>query len=403
MTSAQRVFSITGGHHAVTGHGSAERETSLSILVLLGGLGVGGAEHQAIMMAGALQHRGHRVTIASLADGPLHATIDQLGIPLDVLARPLSFSPAAIPALARTMRRRAPDVVYAFLDVQWLMALAARTMAPGARVVLGLRSCQYFQHAEGTRDRAVHHLARRFARFADLLIANSPAGLEDFTRFVPSAPKGIVVPNGIDPARFSRDPGGRRMLRAEWSVPSHAVVIGHVGRLDPVKNHETLIEAVAQVARHDPRVMLVCVGNGTPARVEALRHYAVTLGVGDRVHFLGRRDDLAAVYSAFDVLALSSVREGFPSVVAEAMLCGVPAVVTNTGASADIVGALGEVAACGDAASLAAGLQRLITRRSPALSARCRLRILADYTIDRCASLTGAAFRNLIPSSRLPL
>jgi hypothetical protein len=118
MTSAQRALRITGGHATVTGHRVGEHETSLAILMLLGGLGVGGAEHQAIAMAGALQRRGHTVTIVSLEDGPLRAQIEAQGLPFELLSRPMSFSPAAIPALARTMRRIAPDVVYAFLDVQ---------------------------------------------------------------------------------------------------------------------------------------------------------------------------------------------------------------------------------------------------------------------------------------------
>jgi glycosyltransferase involved in cell wall biosynthesis len=174
-------------------------------------------------------------------------------------------------------------------------------------------------------------------------------------------------------------------------------VVGHVGRLDPVKNHEMLIEAFARASQQDQRLRLVCIGEGDPARVAVLHALAKRLEVNDRVTFAGRRSDLAAVYSALDVLALTSVREGFPNVVAESMLCGIPAVVTDTGAAAEIVGSLGEVVPCGDVSLFAAGLQRVIRRRSSALSARCRLRILADFTLDRSAALTSAALQSLIP------
>ena len=397
MTTPVRTIGVSGSHASVdipAGH------EPLSIVVLLGGLGVGGAEHQAIAVAGALQRRGHRINIVSLAEGPLRSVVEQEGLPLEVLSRPFSFSPAAIPALARALRRTRPDVVYAFLDVQWLLALAARVLAPGTSVVLGLRSSQYFTQSGGTRQVAVSELTRRLGQFADLLIANSTAGLEDFRRCVFAAPRGIVVPNGIDQRRFAPDATDRAALRSLWSMPADAVVVGHVGRLDTVKNHEMLIDAFARVAEADPRARLVCVGDGTPARVASLRERAEQRGVSDRVSFAGPRADLPAVYSAMDVLALTSTREGFPNVVAEAMLCGVPAVVTDTGASAEIVGGLGEVSPCGDASAFAAALQRLIARRSPALSARCRFRILADYTLDQCAALTAAAFHTLIPSSR---
>ena len=400
MTRALRITRVSGTHRAFAGHGASERETPLSILMLLGGLGVGGAEHQAVALAGALERRGHGITIVSLSDGPLRASIEQQGLALEVLPRPWSFSPAAIPALAQVLRRVAPDVVYAFLDVQWLVALAARTLAPGARVVLGLRSSQYFRHSDGARDKAVHQLTRHFGRFADLLIANSLSGLNDFNQHVPQAPDGVVVPNGIDPTRYYPDPEGRRVLRELWAVSPTETLVGHVGRLDPVKNHEMLMRAFAVMARSDARAKLVCVGDGSAARVQSLRDCATQHGIVDRVIFAGGRSDLPAVFSALDVLALSSVREGFPNVVAEAMLCGVPAVVTDTGASADIVGALGEVSPCGNADAFAAGLTRLIMRRSAALSARCRLRILADFTLDRCAALTSAAFQTLIPHTR---
>jgi len=378
---------------------SASSEQPLSIVMLLGGLGVGGAEHQAIALAGALQRRGHRIHIVSLADGPLRSSVAREGLPLEVLSRPLSLAPAAVPALAMTLRRLKPDVVYAFLDVQWLLALAARVFVPGPRIVLGLRSSRYFTQAGNARSRVVGQLTRRVAGFADLLVANSVAGLDDFRRHAPASPRGLVVPNGIDQRRFAPDASGRTLVRKFWSLPPDALVIGHVGRLDEVKNHEMLIDAFAQIASSDPRAWLVCVGDGTAPRVESLRERAQRLGVGDRVCFAGRRTDLSAVYSAMDVLALTSKREGFPSVVAEAMLCGVPAVVTDTGASAEIVGGLGEVTPTDDATAFAAALRRLIARRSLALSARCRFRILADYTLDQCAALTSAAFQTLLSSS----
>ena len=397
MTSPLRVLRTTGSHGVVKGHGSAEGERSLSVIVLLGGLSVGGAEHQAIALAGALLRRGQAVTIVSLADGPLRSQVEAHGIPLIVLVRPWGLSPAAIPALARVVRHQAPDVMYAFLDVQWLVALAARLLAPRVRVVLGLRSSQYHQHGTSVRSRTLRVLIRQLARYADLLIANSLSGLKDFERAVPRAPHGIVVPNGVDPTRFSPDATGRNTLRDEWSIGAGELIVGHVGRLDPVKNHEMLLDAFALALRHDKRLRLVCIGHGEPLRVASLHALATRLGVAHRVTFAGPRHDLAAVYSALDILALTSVREGFPNVVAESMLCGVPAVVTDTGAAAEIVGPLGEVVPCGDAALFAAGLQRLIRRRSSALSARCRLRILADFTLDRSAALTCAALQSLIP------
>ena len=377
----------------------ADRETPLAVVMLLGGLHVGGAERQAIAMAGALHARGHRITIVALEDGPLRASIESLGVPLEVIHRPLHFSPAAIPVFARVLETLRPDIVYAFLDVQWLVALGARRMMPGARIVLGLRSSQYQAAVHGVRDRAVHWLTRQLSQHADLVIANSAAGLDDFAMHAVRLPKGLVVPNGIDTAQFVVDPVGRGRVRAEWHISDDDILVGHVGRLDPVKDHELLLDAFARVAARDARWRLVCVGDGTPERFTSLRARAAQLGIAERVKFAGRRSDLAAVYSALDLSALCSLREGFPNVVAESMMCGTPAVVTDAGASAEIVGTLGEVVPVGDVAAFAAALERMAARRSTTLSMACQARVVADFTLDQCAERTIAAFRSLLQTT----
>ena len=147
----------------------------------------------------------------------------------------------------------------------------------------------------------------------------------------------------------------------------------------------------------ESRSQLVCVGTGASHRAEALRSVADQYGMASRVHFTGARSDLAAVYSAFDMLALSSSREGFPNVVAEAMACGVPAVVTNAGASPEIVGQLGEVSATHTAADFSAAMTRLSSRRSSRLSTACRARVLENYTLERCVQHTLQVMQAINP------
>lgn len=371
--------------------------SELTMVFLLGGLDVGGAERQAIALATALHRRGERVHLVAMQDGPLRAVAEQAGVPVHVVGRPFDFSPAALPQLIACLHSIAPDVIYAFLEVQWLLALAASSTMRNTRTVLGLRTSQYGSSTLGLRDRALFRLVRRAVAHADLLIANSPEGLTDFAAHCPTMPAGFIVPNGIDVTTLAPLPAAAGALRRAWNIPADALIVGHVGRLDRVKDHEMLIDAFGDLARSDPRLWLVCVGDGTRERRNQLMAHARRAAVAARVLFTGPRSDLAAVYSAFDVLALSSLREGFPNVVAEAMACGVPAVVTRTGASAQIVGALGEVVAAGDRAAFASALVRILERRSPALSAACRIRMLDSYTLDRCAEHTMDAFRTLFP------
>jgi glycosyltransferase involved in cell wall biosynthesis len=240
-------------------------------------------------------------------------------------------------------------------------------------------------------------LLSRASRHADLLIANSTSGLSSFRAIAGDSTPGCVIPNGVDTDCIAPDPKGGQALRHELGIPSAALVVGHVGRLDPVKNHELLLQAFALVAASDGNANLMCVGAGKPERFAELRALAEQLGIDDRVHFTGARRDLSAVYSAFDVLALTSRREGFPNVVAEAMACGVPAAVTDTGASREIVGTLGEVSTTHIAADFAAAVARVAARRSPELSAACRTRVLEHFTLAHATRRTLAMLQSLNP------
>jgi len=385
-----------------SGRGVAPRapiaSAPLRVAILLGGLDIGGAETQAIALAAALQHDGHTVTMATLADGPLRSVVESRGLAMHVLPRVAGLALSAVPGLTRFLTTCKPQVVYAFLEVQWLLALAAASRLPTAhrpRVVLGLRTSDYDAPPAPLKARVVRTLARYATPRADLLIANSHSGLDSYRAFAPEAPAGVVVHNGIDVARFAPSPSLRAHWRRAWSLPTDATIVGHVGRLHPVKDHELLLHAFSR-ARVDRRAFhLVCVGHGEPERVAALERLAEALGIASRVHFVGGLVETHTVYPAFDVLALSSRREGFPNVVAEAMACGVPAVVTDSGASADIVAEFGEVAPVGDIDAFADALSRLLARYSSTLTHDVRTHIVSNFSLGATASRTAAALQSL--------
>ena len=371
----------------------------LRVTMLLGGLGVGGAETQAIALAAELQRHGHTIELVALADGPLRAVAESHGLVLHIVPRVVGLAVTTVPGLTRLLSASRTQVVYAFLEVQWLLALAAAARLPIAarpRVVLGLRTSDYDARPSEFKVRVVRTLARFATPRADLLIANSRAGLDSYLGLVPDAPAGVVVPNGIDVMRFAPSTSARAHWREVWSIPSDATIVGHVGRLDPVKDHELLLRAFARACAHEATCHLVCVGHGEPERIAALERLSQTLGITSRVHLVGGQTDASTIYPAFDVLALTSRREGFPNVVAEAMSCGVPAVVTDCGASADIVAGFGEVAPVGSAEAFAVGLSRLLVRRSATLAQESRTHVVSNFSLGTAASRTAAALQSLL-------
>jgi glycosyltransferase involved in cell wall biosynthesis len=137
-----------------------------------------------------------------------------------------------------------------------------------------------------------------------------------------------VIPPGIATDRFI--PGNKAEARSRLGLSSSCQIVGTAGRLVPVKAHHILLRAMAELPDN---VHCAIAGDG-PER-DKLQGLANELGLSQRVHFLGHRDDLWRVYPAFDVFCLPSEAEGLPRTVLEAQACGVPVVATDVGGMAE--------------------------------------------------------------------
>lgn len=139
-----------------------------------------------------------------------------------------------------------------------------------------------------------------------------------------------IISNGVDTKRFR--PEEKAEARARWEIPENALVIGSVGRLEAVKGHDVLLDAMLGLPES-----VICVIAGAGGQEGDLRNKAESLGIEDQVIFLGNVEDTATVYSAFDVLCLPSRAEGLPLTILEAQSCGIPVVATDVGSVRDAV------------------------------------------------------------------
>ncbi len=175
-----------------------------------------------------------------------------------------------------------------------------------------------------------------------------------------SADRVVLIENGIDTAQFRRKlarPEAKRAL----GVPAGRLLIGATGRLSPEKGFDLLIEAVSLLlgAGHDIELHIAGEGDDR-ARLEQL---IARLGHGDRIKLLGFKRDLSLFYEALDGFALSSLREGLPNVLLEAMALEVPVVATRINGIPRLVrdGESGRLVEAGSVEALAGGLRDLIT------------------------------------------
>jgi glycosyltransferase involved in cell wall biosynthesis len=198
-----------------------------------------------------------------------------------------------------------------------------------------------------------------------------------------------TVYNGVDPGDFPA-------AGAEPATPT----ISWAGRVDPIKDLETLIRAFALVHAELPDVRLRLFG-GTPKGGERYRErcqaLAVELGVGEQVAFEGRVDDIRDAYVAGTVVVLSSISEGFPYTLIEAMTCGRATVATDVGGVREAVGDTGTVVAPRDPEAMAQGCLRLlrdeVTRHR--LGAAARERALEYFTVDQAVGSFRSIYADL--------
>lgn len=232
------------------------------------------------------------------------------------------------------MRPMVPHMNSAMRVYRWLMRAAIRRFATEGLAVSEVAAASLFGTDRAPWHRPVHML--------------------------PAAIDLDAMTGEVDPAA----------LRAALGLPGDALIIGHVGRFSPQKNHRFLVESFKHVAQREPRARLLLVGEG-PLQ-SAVREQVASLGLLDRVVFAGGREDMPDVYrGAMDVVLLPSHHEGLPRVALEAQAAGRPVVLSAAIAhEAEVVPELTHWLAIDDAAAWAERAVALLHETPPVTTAQ---------------------------------
>ena len=240
--------------------------------------------------------------------------------------------------LSRLFRKLAPDVVHTRGWGAVDAVFAAR--CAGVPTVIHGEHGREWTDTEGTNwkrnqvRRVVGYLVKHYIVVSDFFRPwlTGKCGV--------NAGKIVYIPNGVDTRRFRpfQEPGGeseRSGVRAQLGLSAESVLIGSVGRLDPVKNLPTLLRGFAALVREHPEARLAIVGNG-PLRGE-LEALSRVLNIECAVIWLGRRDDVPALLRCFDVFVQCSLFEGMSNTILEAMATGLPIIASDTGGNGELV------------------------------------------------------------------
>ena len=353
-------------------------------MILCRSLGVGGTERQIIILAKGLRQRGHRVgVLVFYGGGELEHELHEQNIPVFDMHKTGRWD--TVPFLfrcAQAARRFKPTVLYGFLATPNLLGLLLKTVVARIPIVWGVRASNVDLSHYDWLSRLVFRAECGVSSFADLIICNSRAGLEYVAAHGFPRRNMIVIPNGIDVDRFRPDAALRVAVRREWSIARNEILIGLVGRLDPMKDHATFFQAAALLSKRRYNLRFVCVGDGPEPYKSLLFRIANDLGLTANLIWAGDRRDMSAVYNALDISVSASCTEGFSNTIAESMSCGVPCVVTDVGDSAHIVGHSGEIVPPHAPAVLAEALDRMLLRLNSELSKSGRDRVDSQFSVD---------------------
>jgi glycosyltransferase involved in cell wall biosynthesis len=373
----------------------------LKILFLIRNLDTGGAERQLIELVRHLDKTHFQPIIVTFYNGGSfwHDLDNNPDIKLISLNKSGRWDIIGFfTRLMKIIKEEKPALIHGYLDVPNLFSLLAGKLNR-IKVVWGLRASNMDLSQYDWTARFLYWLCQYTSYLTDLIIVNSNAGKTYHVSRGFQPERMVVIPNGFDTQRLYPDLDCSKKQRETWKINDEMILIGQIGRLDPMKNPENFIQAAALVSQKNPHARFVYVGDVPGPYHQKLVELMDDLGLGSQFLWAGKQTDMKAVYNALDFLCLSSDTEGFPNVVGEAMACGKPCVVTDVGDAALIVGETGIVIPPKDASLLAEGLERLINtsiKSRGELGIKARQRIETLFSVQALAVRSGQIFLDLI-------
>jgi glycosyltransferase involved in cell wall biosynthesis len=332
------------------------------------------------------------VVVSLQARERMVSSFEQLGVRVHCLGMTSLWKGArGLRELAHVLSRESPDLVQGWMyHGNAALSFARALVSQPAPLLWNIRRGLDDLRERAWTTRVAVALNRRLAKYADTIIYCTDRSMEQHRKIGFSGHNGLVIGNGFDLERFHPRGASRASLVERLGLSSDALIIGHIGRYDVAKGHDYLFRAFAKISSVYPGARLICAGRGVDGSNATLGGLVKELGLESRTLLIGECARVEDIYPAFDILCSSSIAEGFPNVVAEAMASGVPCVVTDTGASRALVEGIGVVVEPRSSAALASGLHTLCAMET---AERRRLGLVARERIQTCYSIKSIAQR----------
>ena len=378
---------------------------SLRILELRSVRGTGGGPEKTILLGAQRAGRRFPVTVCYIRDARdrvfgIAERAARLGIDYVEIEERGSFDISIVKALRKLVRERRIDVVHAHdYKTDLLALLLARTEG-----TIPLATAHGWT-GHSLKERLLYYaLDKQLLRAFPRAIAVSSEIRSELLRHRVRADRVQTVLNGIDYRAFRRDRAIESTARAELGLTRTDIVIGSVGRLEPQKRFDLLIQACAMLQPRWPALRLVIAGDGSEReRLAALAAKSLARGTWN---LCGHTGDVARLHHALDIFVQSSDYEGTSNAVLEAMALETPIVATAAGGTAEMIesGVHGLVVGCGDAIELATAMSQTLLepRARAARVVRARERVETVLSFDERVATVERIYADLAETFRRP-
>jgi len=362
----------------------------INVLRIVSNLGTGGVQRRLSCLLPYFNQERFNFLICSFQDGPLRKVLEKQGFEVVIIKRRSKLDFGCIFRLIKLMKERQIDIVHTHTHKPNTTGRIAAILARVPVIIANEHNVDEWK--------SKFHLFwdKLLVRYTDKIVVVSEAVQRFYESLGIPSPKFHLIYNGIELEKFSRKVDVIKKKK-ELDLEESSLVIGTIGRLHPQKGHYFLLEVAGELVKKYPDLVFLVIGKGYLD--EELKGKVESLNLRKKVLFLGDREDIPQLLAIMDIFVLTSLREGFPNSLLEAMASSLPVVVTDVGGNRELVvdGESGLVVPPKDVPSLGRALSTLLEDEElRERMGKAGLERARNFSIEKMAAQTEQLYEELL-------
>ncbi|MGL6339367.1 MAG: glycosyltransferase, partial [Waterburya sp.] len=359
------------------------------VVFVITGLNTGGAEMMLYKFLSRINREKFSPTVIAMLEGGIFVDrIQALNIPVYNLGMQQGIpNIRALLKLKQLLKQIQPDIIQGWMYHANLIAHLANLLSQQkVSVFWSIHHSVESLKAEKITLAATIKLTALLSRYVEQVVFSAEKGKNQHLKLGYCSNNAIAISDNFDISKYKPASEPEFDLRKFLNLPASSILIGSIARYHPMKDHANLIQAAKFIVNDYPDVHFILVGPNVDENNSILTEQIEKLGLAERVHLLGERQDIPALMTSLDIFTTSSAYgESFPNVLGEAMSCQIPCVSTNVGDSEAIVSDTGVVVPPRDPKALVEAWRKLILLGEDGrkeLGQKARKRIETYFDLD---------------------